>query len=170
MKSNKNVIITVMCIFAMLLVVGYAAFSTILNVSGTAEISSTWDIHFSNMTSGTAVGNATNRTAPTFTNNAATMDVNLDVPGDSMTYTLTVTNNGSINAIIESIEVKESGSSAIVYAISGLEKGDKLLKGQSDTITVKIEYDKSVTSQPSDTTKKVIVVINAVQDIGQTIS
>ena len=170
MYRRKNVVIVVMCAFILFMALGYAAFSTLLNINGTTSTDSVWNVHFTNLTNGTAVGTATNKVTPSYTDTTAKMNVNLKVPGDSMTYELTVTNDGNLNAIIDEIEAIAEGSEAIIYTISGLKIGDKLAAGESKVMTIKIEYDSSVTSQPTSTSKILTVNINCVQDIGQSIT
>ena len=153
MRNKKNIIIAVMICVAVLMATGYAYFATRLNINATGNITSNWNIYFSNITSGTVVGSASNNKTPSVTGTSATMDANLSVPGDSITYELTLTNGGSVGAIIEDIKAEANGSSAIVYSISGLKIGDKLAGGASKIITIKIEYDPSFTSQPSELVK-----------------
>ena len=170
MKKKKNIIIAVMICVAVLMATGYAYFATRLNINATGNITSNWNVYFSNITSGTAVGNASNAKTPSVMGTSATMDVNLSLPGDSMTYELTLMNGGSIGAIIEDIEINATGSSAITYEVSGLEIGDKLASGASKVLTIKIEYDVNTTGQPSELSKTLTITIDAVQDIGQNIT
>ena len=170
MRNKKNIIIAVMICVAVLMATGYAYFATRLNINATGNITSNWNVYFSNISSGTKVGSASNAKTPSVTGTSATMDVNLSLPGDSMTYELTLMNGGSIGAIIEDIEINAVGSSAITYEVSGLEIGDKLASGASKVLTIKIEYDVNTTGQPSELSKTLTITIDAVQDIGQNIS
>jgi len=112
---------------------------------------------------------ATNKANPTFTDTTATMQVDLKTPGDEMTYELTVTNEGHIGGIVESIDAEATGSPAIVFSITGVNKGDKIASGESKIMIVKIQYDPAVVNQPSETTKTLKITINVVQDAGQII-
>ena len=168
MYRRKNIVITVMCLILLFMAIGYAAFSTVLNIKGTASTDSKWNIRFTNITDGEAVGKANNNSTPSYLNNSATMDVNLEEPGDSMTYVLTLSNDGNLGAVVEDVIVEESGSMAIIYTISGIKIGQRLASGESIQITIKIEYNPAVTSQPIDTSKTLTIAINTVQDLGQT--
>ena len=89
-------------------------------------------------------------------------------PGDSITYDITVTNKGTLDAVVESITVNKGDNSAIKYAISGLKRGDKILKNNgANTLTIKVDYDSNVTSQPASTINNITVTINYQQDLGQ---
>ena len=82
-------------------------------------------------------------------------------PGDSITYDITVTNKGTLDAVVESITVNKGDNSAIKYAISGLKRGDKILKNNgANTLTIKVDYDSNVTSQPASTINNITVTIN----------
>lgn len=170
MYRRKNIVIVIMCIFILVMALGYAAFSTILNINGTASSDSVWNIRFINITSGTAVGSATNVTLPSYTDKTATMDVKLKVPGDSMTYVLTLSNSGNVAAIIEKINAEVTGSEAIIYSISGIKIGQRLKPNETVDITIKVEYDTSVKDQPTNLTKTLKVSVDAVQDLGQNIT
>mgnify|MGYP004561627853 CR=1 FL=1 len=170
MNRKKSLIILVMCIAILFMAIGYAAFSTTLKINGSVGISGKWNVHFTNITTGTIVGSASVNAVPTYTDTTATMDTNLQLPGDSITYTLTLKNDGNIDAIISAIDATADGSNAIIYTINGIKKGDKLAAGDTKTITIKIEYDSSFTSQPTDTSKLLTIDVTCVQDTGQTIT
>jgi len=170
MRNKKNIIMVVMLVSIALMSMGYALFATQLDINSTGNITGSWNIYFESISSGTKVGNASNAITPNVTGTSANMSANLSMPGDSMTYEVVLKNGGTVGAIIEDIKADAIGSSAIIYTISGLNIGDKLAGGDSKTITIKIEYDPTITSQPTETSKTLTVTINAVQDIGQTIT
>jgi len=169
MKNKKNVIMITMCVLMLLMATGYAYFVTQLNINATGNITSEWNVYFSNITSGTIVGKASNSVTPSVSGTTANIEANLELPGDSITYELTLSNVGTVDAIIDDINVEVTGSSAIIYSMDGIKIGDKLIAKENKTITIKIEYDSNVTSQPIDTTKSLKVSISCVQDMGQII-
>jgi len=170
MRNRKNKIIMVMIAVVLLMATGYAYFATQLDINATGNITGSWNVYFESISNGTKVGNASNAITPNVTGTSANMSVNLDAPGDSMTYEVVLKNGGTVGAIIEDIKAEAEGSPAIIYTMSGLNIGDKLAGGDSKTITIKIEYDLETASQPIITNKTLTVTINAVQDIGQTIT
>ena len=169
MYRKKTVIMIAMIAAVMLMALGYAAFATRLNINATGNITSTWNVYFSTITEGVIVGTASNNTPPSVSGTTAYFDMNLRLPGESITYEVTLTNGGTVGAIISDIKAEAEGSSAIIYSISGLKVGDKLAGGASKTITVKTEYA-DVMDQPSVTSKTLVITIDAVQDVGQTIT
>lgn len=163
MHSTKNVLIGSLVLVILAMAVGYAALVQTLNINGTAQITSNWSIAFSSITDGTAVGGATNNTSPQIVGTTASFDINLVSPGDSMTYNIIVSNTGTLDAVLDTIVVTDSGSSAIIYTVTGVSQGTLLLAGSTNTVTVKAEYDSSVTSQPTTTSKTLSVTLNYVQ-------
>ena len=148
--------------------IGYAAFSSQLNIKGTSNISSNWDIRITNITS-SLHGGATNATEPTYDNESgltASFSTNLVSPGDYAEYTVTVKNNGDMDATLTDIEISDSNNPAIVFETSGLEEGDNLLKQTEDELIVKVSYSDSVTSQPEETTSNITVTLTYEQAIG----
>ena len=149
--------------------VGYAAFQTNLNIKGTSKISSNWDIRITNVTSGNKTGNAENAKTPTWTNLTASMEANLYEKGDAMEYEVTVENKGTFDAKLESISSSESNNEAIKISFSGYTKGEKLYKNSTQTIKVKIEYNKDFNGTPISNSNEVSIDLNYGQAEGGTI-
>ena len=105
MKNRKSVIVAFLLVAVMLLGVGYAALTDVLDITGTADVNQSAaeesfneDIYFSaaaaNETGNTASVNADNNDKASFTANT------LKGKGDKATFTFTITNNGDVNADI----------------------------------------------------------------------
>ena len=168
MENNKKIIITVLSVLVVAMAVGYALLAQELTINGTASIDSTWRVEITNITSKDVVGDAINKVDPSYTATTANFSAGFTQPGDSITYDITVTNKGTLDAVVESITVNKGDNPAITYTTSGLKRGDKLAKNNgTNTLTIKVDYDSSVTSQPASTTNNIIVTINYQQDLGQ---
>ncbi len=148
------------------MVIGFAAFSTTLNINGTGNITSTWNIEITSITS-SITGTAYNITEPTYNDTSATFNAGLNKPGDKIEYSITVTNNGTLDAVINEVRAQANGSSAIVYTLEGIQNQEKLPKETSKTFKIIVEFDNNVTSMPSNTTKEIIMNIDCIQDTGQ---
>ena len=109
--KNKSILIIGLIAVIILMVVGYAAFSTALTISSSANITSTWNVAFDKTkTSGSSVINPTTgvggTTAPTGTvsynasGQTATVTASLHQPGDKVVFTLTIKNTGSLAATL----------------------------------------------------------------------
>lgn len=165
-SKKKKVTIIVMLVAVFVMVVGYAAFSANLIISGTANVASNWNVYISNVETKTVYGKAENATgSPSYSNLTAKMKVNLKEPGDYIVYEVTITNGGTLNALIEDIKATNLGTSAIKHTVDGINKGDPIANGETKKFTVTIEYDPTVTSQPDTLENTLILDINCVQDL-----
>ena len=148
--------------------VGYALLAQELTINGSASIDSTWRVEITNIISKDVVGDAVNKVDPSYTATTANFSVGFTQTGDSITYDITVTNKGTLDAVVESITVNKGDNPAITYTTSGLKRGDKISKNNgTNNLTVKVDYDSNVTSQPASTTNNITVTINYQQDLGQ---
>ena len=168
-RVNKKVIIVTLSVLVLIMVIGYATFSTNLKINGTANIASEWNIVFTKIEILEQEGTVEEKTPATAKGTSATFNVDFKSPGDYITYRITVENKGTLNAIISNIKASQEGSSAINFELDNINIGDKLAKGTSTTFTVKISY-KDVTEQPQDTVGSLTVESNYVQDLGQVIN
>ena len=119
-RKSKNVVIIALCLTLIFMGVGFAALSAQLNVTTTATVSGTWDVHFSSASPVAATGNnqgsITSNTFDTITEDSKTtsltVGLNLVKPEDSATFTVTAKNFGSIKAILSNIEATEGFTNA----------------------------------------------------------
>ncbi|MFR2585513.1 MAG: hypothetical protein ACLTAK_03000 [Bacilli bacterium] len=151
-SKQRNIVIGSLCAIVLLMAVGYAAFSTVLNINGTSNITSSWDIKITNVESKNIVGTASNKVNPSWDNLTAEINANLESPGDSIEYDITVTNGGSLNAKLDKINISDSQNKSIKFTTSGIEEGDLLEAGKVAVIRIKIEYPSNITEQPSSDT------------------
>lgn len=152
--SNRKLLIGV---FAVLLVallsltMAYAALSTVLNISGNAEVvASNWDIHFDNAT---VVSGSSTTDVPVINSNKLSFSTTLNNPGDYYRFTVDVVNGGTIDAMIESFakindltdEQKKFLKFDIMYT-DGLSLSEKQLlsKNSSKNITVEVMFRKDI--------------------------
>ena len=151
MENNKKIIITVLSVLVVAMAVGYALLAQELTINGRASIDSTWRVEITNITQKEINGGVTEK-SKSYTATTANFSVGFTQPGDSITYDITVTNKWTLDAVVESITVNKGDNSAIKYAISGLKRGDKILKNNgTNTLTIKVDYDSNVTSQTAST-------------------
>lgn len=105
MKNRKRVVVAFLLVAVMLLGVGYAALTDVLDITGSADINQTAaeesfnaDVHFSaaaaNQTGNTASVNADNNDKASFTANT------LKGKDDVATFTFTIVNEGDLDASI----------------------------------------------------------------------
>ncbi len=169
-RKKNNIIIGSLLAVVLLMAVGYAAFSSVLNISGTGSITSSWNIRITNITS-SLHGGATNAVEPTYDNEnglTASFSTNLVSPGDYAEYTIEVSNLGSIDATLTGISISDPNNSAIVFETSGISQGDNLLKDTKDELIVKVSYNEIVTSDPENKTSNITVTLTYEQATGTT--
>ncbi len=168
--EKKKIVIMVLCTILCIMIIGYAAFNTVLNISGNANIESNWDILFTTIEEVNKTEGITIQETPRVDKTTATFTVGLKKPGDYIEYRITIENRGTLDAVIEDIVAKEDGTNALKYEIEGINLGDKLSHGSSTTFIIRLSYDNSITSQPTNTSNSLAVTINYVQDLGQGIT
>ena len=135
MKKKKNMIIGGLLALIFLMSVGYAAFATNLNISGTANTSS-WIIKITNIREKTHTGGA-DTVNTSFTDLSASFSSTLTKPGDSVTYEVTVENQGNTDAILKEVTKTYTQDRYIEVTYSGLVKGQMLYKqGQTGSTAV----------------------------------
>ena len=166
MRNTKSKIIIVMCIAICLMVVGYAAFSTSLSITGTSNIASQWNVVFTKIEEASKTSGVTIINSPTASGTSATFNVGLALPGDKIVYRITIENKGTLDAKVQNIVASASDSPAIIYSMSGIQIGEEIKKQTTKTFDVTIEYDPNVTSQPEKTNKTLTVDITIVQSAG----
>ena len=132
--------------------VGYATIGTNLRIEGTSKINSTsWNVKFSavNVTE----GSVTATKAATLGDTLISYDVTLAKPGDFYEFTATVSNTGSINAMLTaapsisgvSTEQQKYVNYTVTYSDgTAIASGDKLASGSTKDVKVRIEYKTDV--------------------------
>ena len=168
MSKNKkrNIIIGVLCAVVLLMAVGYAAFNTVLNIKGTSNITSSWNVKITNVESKNIIGTASNNGEPSWDNLSATFKTNLQTPGDSIEYDITVSNAGSLDAKLDEITLSDTNNEAIKFTTSGMTKGDVITAGNTKVLTVKVEYLSGVSEQPTNTNSTITVDLDYSQATG----
>lgn len=85
-RKQRNIMIISLVAVLVCMAVGYAAFSANLNISGTSNITSSFDVKITDITSGSIAGNAQDLDTPRHTDTTANFRAGLTSPGDSITY------------------------------------------------------------------------------------
>ena len=169
-SKNKNILIGGLLAIVLVMAVGYAAFATQLQINGTANITSSWNVHFALPTGATAGQACTLNTAGTaagtcgmvvnpgnlydgtpastvptgtitYSNDllTATIAATLNQPGDTVVYTLTPTNEGTLAAKAGTPTVLVGGG-ATVTAADDAKQAVVWSNGSATTTVEKITY------------------------------
>ena len=188
-RDKRNYIIIGLCLILVIMGVGYAAFSQMLTINGTANITNSWCVGFDNTKTNAYVPKAgiTGATAPTGSmsysgstcestlQSASSLTAHFYQPGDEIEYTLTIVNKSSVTAAIKSILVdnesvtsnttKKKGN--ITYIVN-MPESTTLAPNASTTMKViaKFQNETDVTGNVNGEIQSIEVKINAEQDDG----
>ena len=139
-KKRKIIIFSLVGIL-LLMAVGYSAFKTNLNITGTSNITSVWDVRITNVKIKETSGLAENvGDLDSYTNLEANMEANFYEPGDYITYTVTVSNQGTLDAMLDSVKLNMPEQEVINFKVEGATSKEKLPAGSSKDIDVTMEY------------------------------
>ena len=178
-SRQKNLMLGGLLVVDFIMAVGYAAFATQININGTASFDSTGNVHFDTIKTG-MINNQTIDTsviskeaglsgATEPTSGAISYDddltatinsIQLIQPGDWVEYTLTIKNEGSFNAALDSVVLTIEGGTVAPGALTGTKGNIKytvtpptktLAKKtgntvDTDTVKVKVEFIDSDTT------------------------
>lgn len=150
--------------------VGFAIFTTTLKINGTGTVkASSWKIKFANLKPISTTGTAKEIQAPTLSTNDTHLgdyEVSFTTPGDSISYTFDVVNDGTFNAKISSIvmgspictgtgETAETDkvnicknlSYSLTYTDTGaaVAEDDTLAAKETKSLTLKLTYSADTT-------------------------
>lgn len=162
-ERTRNIILIVLAVCLIGITVAYATLSQNLNISGVAKVDKTkWSIHFANVLTPKVEGQATGGKA--VLNSESTVltisEGTLSAPGDKITYTFDVINEGDLPAEVETTLTQmesckaENGSDVsmfcnkigldLMYADTKekVQKSDRLLSKEKKTLNLIITYDK----------------------------
>ncbi len=200
-EKTKNAIIALLIVGLVSMTVAYAALSQTIFINSSAKVlnkSALWNVHFDTPVAGTPVGYASVATGKGLVKANATtlsgLEVTLRAPGDSMSYTFNVVNDGTINAKIgtngvslpdiSNISISGVSSDDLALIRTNLEfslvygtgdtkagqapaAGDTLASNTSRPMVLTISYKNSATNLPSDdiTISGLNAHIDYVQDV-----
>ncbi len=150
-RKKRNIIIGSLCSLLVFMGIGYAVLSQTLNISGTANMKGTWDIKITDISEASRTGKADPGTPTISTNGvSASFEANLWMPGDSITYNITVKNNGNIDAALkELVPSVENGVQQVKFSNNAVQ-GKVLRQGESYTFQVSVVFDEDATEIPQD--------------------
>ncbi len=163
MKRKKIIILCLFLLAILLIPIGYSSFTSSINLDGLTEITGTWDIKIVSVDV-TEVSEGCDAGTPQFTDNSVTFAAKLQKPGDEVVYLITIKNAGNIDAILNNVffisDDKESDD-AIVYETDEL--ANELGAGDETTLTVKVSFNKDITTNVTAQTKKITGFIEYTQ-------
>ena len=158
MKKQSILIIGVIS-FVIAMAVGYAIFSETLDVNGTASAQGTFDVEFTSIGEPTCIGLTSTCDTASLANisndkNTLNITVNkLEFPGSYVIIPITITNKGTIPAVLKSIEEQNlRADTSIKVSYVGLEEsqGKRLSQNETQTFQIKVMWDENSNISSSD--------------------
>ena len=179
LKRNKFICIVLIIFILVCLTIGYSFLNTTLTINGTSKIQkNTWDVHFDNIkvNEKSVVANV----EPTVSNNTiiSNFEIVLKKPGDFYEFTVDAINDGSLDAMIDSIiktpdlttEQQMYLNYSIEYQNAEQITTKQLIKsGEFVRLKVRVEYKKDITVSDLPTNTEILSLgfnINYVQSDG----
>lgn len=174
-KKTKLYLIGTLFFVTLFTIVGYATLQSYLNISGVADISTTWDIRIESITKESSMGLLEEIETPTFNGITANFHIGLKKPGDRIWYRVSIKNYGNVSAYLHSIsgmpESSDDGIYFYVYESGGPFTANtnpayasRLAPNASHNIIVLAGWEASDTSVPAVITKKLSLQLNYQQD------
>lgn len=168
MKKNKSKLIIALVLLLMVFTsIGYAALSTTLNISGTANVAKAgWSLYFTNIavTSGSVAATTAPAVSGT-TTTSLTYAVSLTKPGDFYEFKVDVKNAGTLAAKLSAAPSLSGVSTAqdvyINYTVTysdgtAVKAGDTIAAGATKTLKVRVMYDTNVTASQLPTSAQTL--------------
>ena len=158
-KLQLFILLTLVCLVGTMSI-AYAVLSTTLNINGTAQVQdASWNVHFDNV----QVNPYSVEINPVITdNNKISFSADLTTPGDFYKFTVDIVNEGSIDAMIESIiktpELTVEQSKYVRYEVEYVDgtsiNDSQLLKsGETKTISILFSYRNDISTSDLPTTE-----------------
>ena len=180
-NNTKNITFGMLALVVSVVAIGlaYAGFTGTLNINGTGNVvSSKWDIYFNNLSNAVTTGTANVVTPATISPKTKIGDyyVELASPGDSVTYTFDVVNDGNFDAVLTTLTKSTPTctptatlcnylSYTLKYTSNNRDvaENDKLLVGETKNMTLKLELDSNMPASALSNTEL------SVSDLGITL-
>lgn len=184
--KNKNFIIGALLAILIVMGIGYAAFSSVLTINGSANINSSWNVAFDttkttnvsgviSKTTGFSGGTAPDGTV-SYDGSGQTANINatLRQPGDKVTFNLTIKNTGTIAAKLGTPSISgtnctpsgltcTTSSGHIKFTVGNPASSSLAASTGTTTITVTAEFPNTTVASSSTENASIKVTLNATQ-------
>ena len=161
MQKQKNIqlaVIGVLAFAVLFMSIGFAAYSQVLNIGGVATVGANkWSVHFDPNSYQLGEGSVKEK-SKTITNDGLSYEIELKNPGDYYLFQIDAINDGTLNAVLDSIQLNGLTKDTSRY-ISYTVKYDDQIFNQSENndlrialpsatgvnrkvVMVKVSYDK----------------------------
>ena len=161
-RRTRKFLIAGLLSLLLVMTIGYSAFYSKLDIKGSSMVTSKWDIEITDLQLKQEVGESEN-VSYDFDALTANMEANFYTPGDEITYEVTVSNLGTIDAVLDSIKINMASQDVIQFKVDGITSGEELAHGTSTKFDVIMKYNENITSQPGETSIDFSMNLNYLQ-------
>lgn len=142
LKKNKKLLLILLIFCCCFIAVGYLVLAQALDLKGRFKINDAkWDIRFTDITTFQIDGTVDETTAPILNAHDIQIFAEFNNVGDSITYDITVKNNGNLDAELSSIIVTPANNDYVQYDIRGIDVGDILKASESRKLKASFKYE-----------------------------
>ena len=151
-KKKERMVIFSLIGVALLMAIGFAAYSSTLNITGNVLVSpASWSVHYDTSTYDESA-NSVAATAHSLTNTDFSFTAALTKPGDFYEATFNVVNDGTIAAVLKTVTMSTLTTAQQKYLTYTVKYGNTsyttttsnlstaLAVNGSETVTVRVEY------------------------------
>lgn len=151
---KQSVFIVGVIAFILAMSVGYALFSETITINGTATAKGNFDVEFTSAKISNEMGSTGSSAVINADKNSLDITVpKLEYPGAYTDITVTITNKGTIPAVLKGIEQTGLASNLnITISCIGLEelKEQTLIQNDTQSFTIKVMWNENSTTQTKD--------------------
>jgi len=172
MKNKRSFYIALILLLGVALTIGYAVLSQTLKIKGNTSIASnSWIIYFDHLMERPGTLEATVPAKINAAKDRIDFTITLDKPGDNYTFETDIINDGTIDAMIDSVSLSGLPSSLnnivewkVTYLDgTSLQKCDELLSKTKRRIKVVVDYKKDIDALPEETDMELSLEVHYIQ-------
>ncbi len=144
-RGLQTVVIGVLAVVILVMSVGFAAYSTTLNINGTATFTAAkWDVHFvpESLTETSTI----KASSKSLTNTTATYTVTLGAPGDTYSFEVNVKNFGTLPAYLKKITMTGLTSAQQEYITYTINYNGTSYNATTDNLNILLPADGTTTA------------------------
>ena len=161
-KRRRKIILGGLLCLLLIMTIGYSAFSSKLEIKGSSMVTSKWDIEITDLQVKNTLGEAED-VSHSFDTLTANMEADFYSPGDEITYEVTVSNLGTLDAVLDNIKINMDSQDIIQFKVDGITSGEELKQGTSTKFDLIMKYNENITSQPGETSISFSMDLNYLQ-------
>ncbi len=139
MQKQKNfqlAVIGVLAFAVLFMSVGFAAYSSVLNINGTANVSANkWSVHFDTDTYQLGDGSV-NEADISVSDTAVEYTVDLEKPGDYYLFSIDVVNDGTFGAVLDKITMTALTEAQKKYLTYTVKYDDQTYTASADSLSI----------------------------------